>query len=107
MKILKVVYVKQPLDFEDTSNPNHVFKLKKVQYNLKQALSSWHERFNNFLLKNGFERGKVDNTLFKKECNKDFLIVQVYVDDIIFDIVRTGFMKGWWKKLWKFEESSP
>jgi len=43
------VYVMQPLGFENTEFPNHVFKLDKALYGLKQALRAWYERLSNFL----------------------------------------------------------
>ena len=64
--------------------PNHVFKLDKALYGLKQAPRAWYERLSNFLSENGFRRGKVDNTLFLRIKGEHLLIVQVYVDDIIF-----------------------
>ena len=67
---------------------NHVFKLDKALYGLKQAARAWYERLSNFLIKNGFQRGKVDNTLFLKFKGEYLLIVQVYVDDIIFGATR-------------------
>lgn len=60
------VYVSQPPGFESSEFPNHVFKLDKALYGLKQAPSAWYEHVSNFLLENGFQRGKVDNTLFLK-----------------------------------------
>ena len=63
---------------------NHVFKINKALYGLKQAPRAWYERLSNFLLENDFRRGKVDNTLFLKTKEEHLLIVQVYVDDIIF-----------------------
>ncbi|GMI89954.1 cysteine-rich RLK (RECEPTOR-like protein kinase) 8 [Hibiscus trionum] len=74
------VYVEQPPDFEDPKFPNHVFKLTKALYGLKQAPRAWYERISNFLV----EKGKVDTTLFIKSNGKDILVVQIYVDDIIF-----------------------
>ena len=53
-------------------------------YGLKQAPRAWYNRLSKFLINNGFMRGKVDTTLFRKNLNKDFIIVQIYVDDIIF-----------------------
>ena len=53
-------------------------------YGLKQALRAWYERLSNFLLEKGFSKGKVDTTLFIKKSNHNLLIVQIYVDDIIF-----------------------
>ena len=53
-------------------------------YGLSQAPRAWYERLSQFLLKNGFSRGKVDNTLFIKHRNNDLFLVQIYVDGIIF-----------------------
>jgi hypothetical protein len=64
--------------------PNHVFKLTKALYGLKQAPRAWYERLSEFLLEKCFTRGKIGTTLFTKTKNDDFLIVQIYVDDIIF-----------------------
>ena len=78
------VYVMQPPGFESKEFPNHVFKLDKALYGLKQAPRAWYERLSSFLLENDFRRGNVDNTFFLKSKGKHLLIVQVYVDDIIF-----------------------
>jgi len=51
---------------------------------LKQALRAWYDRLSNFLIKNYFKKGQVDTTLFIKTLEKDILVVQIYVDDIIF-----------------------
>jgi len=77
------VHVMQPPGFESNEFPNHIFKLDKVLYGLKQAPRDWYERLLNFLLENGFKRGKVDNTLFLKSKGEHLLIVQVYIDDIM------------------------
>ena len=55
----------------------------KALYGLKQAPRAWYDRLKNFLLENNFSMGKADTTLFVKHKNKDIL-VQIYVDDIIF-----------------------
>ena len=78
------VYVSQPPRFEDHLYPNHVFKLKKDLYALKQAPRKWYERLRNFLLSKGYARGVVDKTLFIRKHENDIILVQVYVDDIIF-----------------------
>lgn len=78
------VYVKQPPGFEDGDLPNHVLKLDKTLYGLKQVPRAWYEYLSKLLLANGFKRGKIDNTLFLKYRGKELLIVQVYIDDIIF-----------------------
>ncbi|KAH9751651.1 Integrase catalytic domain-containing protein [Citrus sinensis] len=82
--ILEEVYVKQPPGFENEKFPNHVYKLLKALYGLKQAPRAWYDRLKNFLLENDFSIGKADTTLFVKHKNQDILIVQIYVDDIIF-----------------------
>ena len=53
-------------------------------YGLKQASRAWYERLSNFLLEKGFSKEKVDTTLFIKKSKNNLLIVQIYVDDIIF-----------------------
>jgi len=60
------MYVSQPPSFENHDLPNHVFKLDKALYGLKQASRAWYERLSKFLIDNGFQRGKIDNTLFLK-----------------------------------------
>ena len=78
------VYVAQPPGFENEKHPNYVFKLEKALYGLKQAPRAWYERLSKYLLENGFKRGLVDKTLFIKSHKHDFLVVQIYVDDILF-----------------------
>ena len=78
------VYVEQPPRFEDYKFPIHIYKLKKALYELKQAPRSWYERLSTFLLENDFERGKIDINLFIKKVGEHILLVQIYVDDIIF-----------------------
>jgi len=51
---------------------------------VEQPPQAWYDRLNKFLIQNGFDKGKVDTTLFIKREGKDFLLVQIYVDDIIF-----------------------
>ena len=53
-------------------------------YGLKQAPRAWYERLSTFLLSNSFVKDKVDTTLFTKHVDSDILIVQIYVNDIIF-----------------------
>ena len=68
----------------DHIHPNFIFKLDKALYGLKQAPRAWYERFSSFLLSNDFVKGKVGTTLFTKHVGSYILIVQIYVDDIIF-----------------------
>ena len=76
------VYVEQPPLFKNEKYPDH--KLKKVLYGLKQAPRAWYERLKMYLINSGFTIGKVDQTLFTKQDKKDILVIQIYVDDIIF-----------------------
>nr|GFD13906.1 putative ribonuclease H-like domain-containing protein [Tanacetum cinerariifolium] len=78
------VYVCQPPEFEDPDHPNKVYKVVKALYGLHQALRAWYETLANYLLGNGFHRGKIDQTLFIKRQKGDILLVQVYVHGIIF-----------------------
>ncbi|GKD69776.1 retrovirus-related pol polyprotein from transposon TNT 1-94 [Tanacetum coccineum] len=78
------VYVSQPDRFMDQDNPNHVYKLKKALYGLKQAPRAWYDLLSKFLLSQEFSKGTVDPTLFIRRQGKDILLVQIYVDDIIF-----------------------
>jgi len=66
-----------------------VFELGKALYGLKQAPRAWYEHLSKFLIDNGFQRGKVDNTLLLKAKGEHPLIVQVYVDDIIFGAINS------------------
>jgi hypothetical protein len=61
-----------------------VYKLSNVLYGLKQAPRTWYDRLKIFLLEHGYVMGSVDKTLFTLKHVTDFLLVQIYVDDIIF-----------------------
>ncbi|GJU48920.1 putative ribonuclease H-like domain-containing protein [Tanacetum coccineum] len=78
------VYVCQPPGFEDPHFPDKVYKVKKALYGLHQAPRAWYETLYTYLIKNRFRRGTIDKTLFIKKDKGDILLVQVYVDDIIF-----------------------
>nr|GFA63175.1 hypothetical protein [Tanacetum cinerariifolium] len=78
------VYVSQPDGFVDPDNLNHVYKLRKALYGLKQAPRAWYDMLSSFLLSQEFSKGSVDPTLFIRKNGNDLLLVQIYVDDIIF-----------------------
>nr|GEW89277.1 retrovirus-related Pol polyprotein from transposon TNT 1-94 [Tanacetum cinerariifolium] len=82
--IKKKVYGCQPPGFEDLHFPNKVYKVEKALYGLHQAPKAWYKTLSTYLLENGFRRGTIDKTLFIKKDRDDILLVQVYVDDIIF-----------------------
>nr|GEY26143.1 putative ribonuclease H-like domain-containing protein [Tanacetum cinerariifolium] len=78
------VYVCQPPGFEDTYFPNKVYKVEKALYGLHQAHRAWYGTLFTYLLENRFRRGTIDKTLFMKKDGDDILLVQVYVNYIIF-----------------------
>ncbi|GJW89329.1 putative ribonuclease H-like domain-containing protein [Tanacetum coccineum] len=83
-KIDEEVYVSQPLGFVDPKYPKKVYKVVKALYGLHQAPRAWYATLSTFLLKSGYRRGTIDKTLFIKKDKNDIMLVQVYVDDIIF-----------------------
>ena len=92
------VYVEQPPGFEDFEKPNHVYKLQKALYSLKQAPRAWYEKLSKFLMKKRFLRGSVDTTLFLKKHKHDMLLAQIYVDDIIFGATNKSLCEHFSKK---------
>jgi hypothetical protein len=117
----ELVYVEQLPGFEDPRKPNHVFLLHKALYGLKQAPRVWYECLKDFLLKNGFEIGKADSTLFTRKVDNKLFVCQIYVDDIIFGSTNEKFceefskvmtnrfemsMMGELKFFWDFKSSN-
>ncbi|KAK6149483.1 hypothetical protein DH2020_017008 [Rehmannia glutinosa] len=78
------VYVEQPPGFEQKTIGDKVYKLKKALYGLKQEPRAWYDTLSQFLIDNGFTKGKVDRTLFRIQDGESMLLVQIYLDDIIF-----------------------
>ncbi|GKB06354.1 putative ribonuclease H-like domain-containing protein [Tanacetum coccineum] len=78
------VYVSQPPSFVDPEFPKKVYKVVKALYGLHQAPRAWYATLSTFLLKSGYRRGTIDKNLFIKKDKNDIMLVQVYVDDIIF-----------------------
>ncbi|GJS32489.1 retrovirus-related pol polyprotein from transposon TNT 1-94 [Tanacetum coccineum] len=87
------VYVSQPEGFIDFEFLNHVYRLKKALYGLKQAPRAWYDKLSSFLIEHGFNKGIIDPTLFTRRHGGDILLVQVYVDDIIFGSTNLDFSK--------------
>ncbi|GJS26293.1 putative ribonuclease H-like domain-containing protein [Tanacetum coccineum] len=106
-KIEEEVYVCQPPGFEDLDFPDRVYKVKKALYGLHQAPRAWYETLSTYLLDNGFQRGKIDKTLFIKRHKGDILLIQVYVDDIIFGSTKNELCNAFEKLMHeKFQMSS-
>ncbi|GJX26391.1 putative ribonuclease H-like domain-containing protein [Tanacetum coccineum] len=87
--------------------PDRVYKVEKALYGLHQAPRAWYETLSTYLLDNGFQRGKIDKTLFIKRYKGDILLVQVYVDDIIFGSTKKELCNEFEKLMYdKFQMSS-
>ncbi|GJW15295.1 retrovirus-related pol polyprotein from transposon TNT 1-94 [Tanacetum coccineum] len=87
------VYVAQPDWFVDPDHPEKVYRLRKSLYGLKQAPRAWYDELSNFLMSKGFTKGTIDPTLFTIRYGEDILLVQIYVDDIIFRSTNPKFSK--------------
>nr|GFA12130.1 retrovirus-related Pol polyprotein from transposon TNT 1-94 [Tanacetum cinerariifolium] len=100
------VYVNQPDGFVDPYHPDKVYRLKKALYGLKQAPRARYDELSNFLVSKGFSKGSIDPTLFITKHGKDILLVQIYVDDIIFGFTNPKLSKQFEKLMHnKFEMS--
>ncbi|GKC38337.1 putative ribonuclease H-like domain-containing protein [Tanacetum coccineum] len=86
--VAKIEAISQPLGFMDPKFPNRVYKVEKALYGLHQAPRAWYETLSTYLMENGFRRCSIDKTLFIKKIKNDILLVQVYVDDIIFGSIK-------------------
>nr|GFB08509.1 retrovirus-related Pol polyprotein from transposon TNT 1-94 [Tanacetum cinerariifolium] len=92
------VYVAQPDGFDDPDNQEKVYPLKKALYGLKQVPRAWYDELPNFLMSKGFTKGRIDPSLFIIRYGDDILLVQIYIDDIIFGSTNPNFSKRF-KKL--------
>ena len=92
-KLDEEVHVEQPPGFEDPELLDFVYFLFKAIYGLKQAPRKWYDTLSEFLIENGFVRGVIDKTLFSKKHKNDMILVQVYVDDIIFGSTNDNLCK--------------
>nr|GEX60431.1 hypothetical protein [Tanacetum cinerariifolium] len=76
------VYICQLPGFENPDHPDKVYKVVKALYGLHQAPRAWYETLANYLLENGFQRGKIDQTLFIKKQKEDILLIKQKKDEI-------------------------
>jgi hypothetical protein len=83
--------VKQPPSFQSEEYPNHVYKLHKALYELKQPPRVWYECLRDFLIENSFRIDKADSTLFTRKISKYLFVCQIYVDAIIFGSTNKSF----------------
>ncbi|GKB98955.1 retrovirus-related pol polyprotein from transposon TNT 1-94 [Tanacetum coccineum] len=94
IRIFEDVYVSQPEGFVDQEYPSHVYKLKKTLYGLKQAPRAWYDMLSSFLISQHFSKCVVDPTLFTRKAVNDLLLVQIYVDNVIFASTNTALCNG-------------
>ncbi|GJR75389.1 retrovirus-related pol polyprotein from transposon TNT 1-94 [Tanacetum coccineum] len=87
------VYVAQPNRFVDLDHPEKVYHLRKDLYGLKQAPRAWYDELSNFPMSKGFTKGTIDPTIFTIRYEEDILLVQIYIDDIIFGSTNPKFSK--------------
>nr|GEW13350.1 hypothetical protein [Tanacetum cinerariifolium] len=100
------VFVNQPDGFVDLYHPDKVYRLKKALYELKQAPRAWYDELSKFLLSKRFFKGSIDPTLFITKHMGDILLLQIYVDDIIFGSTNPNISKRFEKLMHnKFEMS--
>ncbi|CAH9132817.1 unnamed protein product [Cuscuta epithymum] len=91
------VYVEQPPGFVIPTQSSCVYKLRKALYGLKQAPRAWYDTLSLFLVNHGFTKGKVDKTLFQISVANHILLVQIYVDDIIFGSTIQNYARSFLK----------
>lgn len=78
------VYMAQPEGFEVKGKEHMVCKLKKSLYGLKQAPRRWYKKFESFIKEHGYKRTTSDHCVFiQKFVDGDFLILLIYVDDML------------------------
>nr|GFA76737.1 retrovirus-related Pol polyprotein from transposon TNT 1-94 [Tanacetum cinerariifolium] len=87
------VYVGQPPGFVSKQYPDHFYALEKALYGLKQAHRAWYNVLSQFMIESGFQKGSIDTTLFIKKKGKHIMLIQIYVDDIIFGSTNPKYCK--------------
>nr|GEX71532.1 retrotransposon protein, putative, unclassified [Tanacetum cinerariifolium] len=100
------VYVAQPDRFVDPDHLEKVYRLRKALYGLKQAPRAWYDELSKFLTSKGFTKGTIDPTLFTMRYGEDILLVQSYVDDIIFGSTNPKYSKRFEKLMHSIFEMS-
>jgi len=76
------VYMIIPLGVPQ-AHPNQVCKLHKSLYGLYQASRKWYEKHNSILLQNNYTQASSDHSLFTKQTATSFIIILLYIDDVI------------------------
>ncbi|GKC36412.1 putative ribonuclease H-like domain-containing protein [Tanacetum coccineum] len=100
-------FIVYQMDVNYLQFPDKVYKVQKALYGLHQAPRAWYETLSTYLLKNGYRRGIIDKTLLIKKDRGDILLVQVYVDDIIFGSTKKSLCVEFKQMMYKrFQMSS-
>ena len=91
------IYMEQPEGFKVKGKENLVCKLRKSLYGLKQAPRQWYKKFDSFMMSQGYDRTTSDHCVFmKKFSDDDFIILLLYVDDMLIvghDVGKIGKLK--------------
>ena len=77
------IYMKQPEGFSEKGKENMVCRLKRSLYGLKQAPRQWYKKFDNFMCNNGFTRLQADHCCYVKNFGSSYIILLIYVDDML------------------------
>ena len=104
------IYMEQPEGFVDEVNPIYVCKLKKSLYGLKQSARQWNSAFSQHLLSDGYKKFSADECIFIKIVGQSFVILAIYVDDVIPVSNNTQMMeaeKSKLKKKFKMVDKGP
>nr|GEZ71423.1 hypothetical protein [Tanacetum cinerariifolium] len=81
--LFEEVYMEQPEGFVNPKYPNHVCKLKRSIYGLKQASRQWNKRFDDEIKKFGFTRNSDETCVYLKASGSYIAILILYFDDIL------------------------
>lgn len=77
------VYVQQPTGFRVRGQEAKVCRLQKALYGLKQSPRAWYEKIDSYLASQGFLKSSAESTLYVKSAEDMFLILVLYVDDML------------------------
>ena len=86
------VYIEQPLGYEKKGQEHKVCRLNKSLYGLKKAPRVWYTMIDSYLLENRFEKCEGEPTLYIKEKDGKILIVVLYVDDVISQVMMINLL---------------
>nr|GEX41506.1 retrotransposon protein, putative, Ty1-copia subclass [Tanacetum cinerariifolium] len=82
-QLFEEVYMEQPEGFVNPEYPNHVWKLKRFIYGLKQASRQWNKRFDAGIKKFDFTKNPDEPCVYLKASGSYIAILNLYVDDIL------------------------